>query len=168
MNSKHVGPAVHRIWLLMHYDYKRNTDIELLPPNQLMALEHIMIHPDCTQQDVADALHQTPAAIAQSMKKLCSAGLVERSACPGNLRANRLRVTEKGRMNAENSLSMFDAEERKLLNGFTPEEESQLWSYIGRMLDNLRDPATVSLGNRELAMLVMEPHDCKSGSESSN
>ena len=46
MNSKHVGPAVHRIWLLMHYDYKRNTDIELLPPNQLMALEHIMIHPD--------------------------------------------------------------------------------------------------------------------------
>lgn len=162
MDSKHIGPAIHRIWLLMHFDYKRKTDIELLSPNQLMALEHIMLHPDCTQQDVADALHRTPAAIAQSMKKLCSAGLVERSACPGNLRANRLRATEKGRVNAESSLGMFEAEERKLLNGFTPEEESRLWSYIDRMLDNLRDPETASLGNRELAMLVMEPHDRES------
>lgn len=168
MKLNHVGPAVHLIWLLIQNDYRRNTDIELLPPNQLMALEHIMLHPDCTQQEVADALHQTPAAIAQSMKKLCSAGFIERSACPGNLRANRLRVTERGRANAESSLSMFEAEERKLLDGFTPEEEAQLWSYIGRMLDNLRDPAAASPCSRELSMLIMEPHDPKGCSENQN
>ncbi len=154
-DTLHLGLAAGRIWLLTQLDLKKHTDLILLPPNQMRTLEYICMHPDCSQNDVAAAIHVSPAAIAQNMKKLCGMGYVERIACPGNLRANSLRVTDNGILAAQACTKILKAEEAKLTNGFTEAEREQLWDYLKRIIKNLEDSTTDSLGLPELAMLIM-------------
>lgn len=149
------GFAACRIWLLMQLDLKNIPAGTMLPPNQLRALEYICLHPECSQNDVAEYIHLTPAAVAHIMKKLCALGYVERIACPGNLRANSLVATSDGVHAAKTCGKIFDEEEAKLTKGFTDEEREELWGYLRRIIHNLESSSTNSLAIPELAKLVM-------------
>lgn len=151
-----LGFAACRIWLLMQLDLKNTPAGTMLPPNQLRALEYICLHPECSQNDVAEYIHLTPAAVAHIMKKLCALGYVERIACPGNLRANSLVATPDGIHVAKTCGKIFDEEEAKLTKGFTDEEREELCGYIRRILQNLESSSTNSLAIPELAKLVMD------------
>lgn len=150
-----LGFAAYRIWLLMQLDLKNTYDGTMLPPNQLRALEYICSHPECSQNDVAEYIHLTPAAVAHIMKKLCALGYVERIACPGNLRANSLVATSDGIHAAKTCGMILDEAEAKLTKGFTEEEQEELLGYIHRILQNLESSSTNSLAIPELAKLVM-------------
>lgn len=151
-----LGFAACRIWLLMQLDFKNSVTGTMLPPNQLRSLEYICLHPECSQNDVAEYIQLTPAAVANIMKKLCALGYVERIACPNNLRANSLVATAEGIQIAKTCGKIFDEEEAKLTKGFTEKEREELSGYIRRILQNLESSSTNSLAIPELARLVMD------------
>lgn len=51
----------------------------------------------CNQADLAKALHISPATIAVSLKRMEKSGFVKRVPDPGDLRSNRIELTERGR-----------------------------------------------------------------------
>lgn len=94
--------------------------------------------PEChAQRELADLLHISPAAVANSLKSLEKGGYVYREPGPGDARRNRVVLTEKGRQAVDGCQAAFEAVSRQMLAGFTPEERTQLLSFRRRMLENL-------------------------------
>lgn len=99
------------------------------------------------QRELADLLHISPAAVANSLKSLEKSGYIHRE--PGqDARRNQVTLTEKGRQAVAGCHEAFETVSRRMLAGFSPEELEQLLSFRQRMLCNLRgtEPATPSKG----------------------
>ncbi len=116
-------------------------------PGQYPLLNYLSNHPDATQQDLAAMLFVSPASVAQSTKRLQSAGLLEKTSDPDNLRKNRLRVTQAGQEVVDNFRALADSVDRQMILGFSEEEKQQLLDMFNRMLKNI---AT----DEEMAMLA--------------
>lgn len=108
---------------------------------QLPILEYVIAHDGCTQKEIADALHVTPASIAISTKRMQKAGLLKKTVSEYNLRSNQLAVTQKGRELSKRYRSKFDEVDQKMFGGFQESELAQLCSYFDRLIMNLSDEA---------------------------
>ena len=87
------------------------------------------------QRELAELLHISPAAVANSLKSLEKSGYVQRR--PGDARRNQVLLTEKGRQAVETCQCALESVSRRMLDGFTPAEQEQLLSFRRRMLRNL-------------------------------
>jgi len=114
----------------------RNCEKDIVPA-QYPLLDYLSKNPDATQQALADMLFVSPASVAQSTKRLQSAGLLEKTADPENLRKNRLRVTEAGLEAMASMRALSEHVDRQTFQGFSEEEESQLLRLLNRMIQNL-------------------------------
>lgn len=95
------------------------------------------------QRELAELLHISPAAVANSLKSLEKGGYVHREPGQKDARRNQVLLTEKGWDAVEGCREAFETVARRMLAGFTQEEQAQLLLFRRRMLNNLRggDPA---------------------------
>ena len=89
------------------------------------------------QRELADLLHVSPAAVANSLKCLERDGYVRREPWQRDARRNRVSLTDKGRRAVEKCGESFRAVDERMLSGFSPEEKEQLTGFFTRMIDNL-------------------------------
>ena len=89
------------------------------------------------QKELADLLHVSPAAVANSLKCLERDGYVRREPWPKDARRNRVILTEKGAVAVEGCRAVFLRVSTRMMAGFSPEELNQLARFQRRMLDNL-------------------------------
>ena len=78
------------------------------------------------QRDLAELLHISPAAVANSLKSLERGGYVRREPGQKDARRNRVMLTDKGRAAVEGCQAAFQAVSERMLAGFTREERDQL------------------------------------------
>lgn len=90
------------------------------------------------QRDLADLLHISPAAVANSLKSLEKGGYVRREPSAGDARRNVVTLTEKGAAAVKGCHQTFERISQCMLEGFSEEEKAQLLSFRRRMLNNLR------------------------------
>ena len=89
------------------------------------------------QRELADLLHVSPAAVANSLKCLERDGYVRREPWPRDARRNRVILTETGAVAVEGCRAVFLRVSTRMMAGFSPEELNQLARFQRRMLDNL-------------------------------
>lgn len=89
------------------------------------------------QRDLAQLLHISPAAVANSLKSLEKGGYIRRKPGVGDARRNQVILTEKGAAAVAGCDQVFSRVSARMLAGFTPEEQEQLLSFQRRMLHNL-------------------------------
>ena len=91
------------------------------------------------QRELADLLHVSPAAVANSLKCLERDGYVHREPWQGDARRNRVMLTEKGLHAVEGCRDVFRRVSDRMLSSFSREEREQLAQFQRRMLNNLLD-----------------------------
>lgn len=158
MKKRYIGRQLHRIDLLTCL-HLRNAGDDLIPPGQMRALEFIQAHPGCSQADVAAELQVSPAAIAQSIKRMDASEFIERDTQKGNLRANSLHITEKGILASEKCREVFNSMNERMLFGFSEEERDTVSSMLARMVHNLESSVTDGMNNMELSELIRRKCD---------
>lgn len=135
--------------MLLHMMRRRkmhcmNSEKEVVP-GQYPLLHYLSKHPDASQQDLANMLLVSPASVAQSTKRLQSAGMLEKTSDPENLRKNRLRVTPAGQAIVDTFHAMSVQVDRQTFQGFSPEEQALLLSMLNRMIQNLATQEDLSM-----------------------
>ncbi len=104
---------------------------------QPMILEYIMNNNLCTQKDLANSLHISPASVATSIKRLEKSGLISRIADKNDSRKNRLSVTENGLAAIKKFREICDSTDREMFKDFTDEECESLNNLMKRLYNNL-------------------------------
>ena len=89
------------------------------------------------QRELADLLHVSPAAIANSLKCLERDGYIRREPWQKDARRNRVFLTPKGAAAVEGCRDVFRRVSARMMAGFSPEELAQLARFQRRMLNNL-------------------------------
>ena len=90
-----------------------------------------------SQKELAERFHISPAAVANTLKKLESDGYILRKTDDGDTRFNRVSITEKGQAILAQTKTLFDAVDEKMLDGFDEEERQTLFLLLARMKENL-------------------------------
>ena len=89
------------------------------------------------QRDLANLLHVSPAAVANSLKCLERDGYIRREPWAQDARRNRVILTEKGAAAVEGCRDVFRRVSDRMLAGFSSEELALLAQFQRRMIDNL-------------------------------
>lgn len=105
--------------------------------SQHRILMHLNVKPNSTQAELAERLEVSPAAIAVSVKKLEKGGYIIRKPDVSDCRALQVIITQKGRHVIEQSISIFQTQEKEMFAGFTDVEMQQLSGFFERMYRNL-------------------------------
>ena len=92
------------------------------------------------QRELADLLHISPAAVANSLKSLERGGYICREPGRQDARRNRVSLTEKGVRAVSGCRAVFQQVSARMMAGFSPEELTQLAQFQRRMLANLSTP----------------------------
>lgn len=90
-----------------------------------------------SQKEIAARFDISPAAVANSLKKLEKDGYITRKTDDGDTRCNRIAITEKGKEILDETRTLFDGVDEKMLAGLTNEERVTLFSCLSRMKQNL-------------------------------
>lgn len=89
------------------------------------------------QRDLAELLHISPAAVANSLKSLEKGGYIRREPGQRDARRNRVLLTEKGGQAVAGCREAFQRVAARMMDGFSQEELAQLAQFQRRMLNNL-------------------------------
>lgn len=89
------------------------------------------------QRELADMLHISPAAVANSLKSLEKGGYIRREPSVGDARRNLVILTDKGAAAVRGCHAVFDRVADQMLEDFSEAEKIQLMSFRRRMLHNL-------------------------------
>lgn len=89
------------------------------------------------QQDLVKMLHLAPATVTKILQRMEQSGLIDRRADPDDQRVTRVFLTEAGR-EIQNSIQERERQMSvEMVEGFSPEEITQLYNFLTRMRDNL-------------------------------
>ena len=103
-------------------------------------------HPQISQTELAERLHNTPASVAVSVKRMEKAGWLTKTPDPADARRNVLQLTDAGLALAHRCRTAWDAVDRQLYVGFTQEEMDVLADLFSRMDENLTRPEAEAKG----------------------
>ncbi len=109
-----------------------------LTPGQPGVLKALLKKTEITQKELAQMCHVDQTTLSRNLDKLVQAGYVERKTDAECRRCFLISLTETGRTKAEEVRLVFQELEKRLTNGFSKEEQEMLYSYLERMLCNLR------------------------------
>lgn len=111
---------------------------DLGSPMILFILDH---HGDqgeiASQRELAQVLRVSPATIATSLKSLERMGYVEKRVDQNDARRKRVIITEKGIMAVKQCNEAFAEIDRRMMEGFTSQEQEDLNRLHKKMFDNL-------------------------------
>jgi len=105
--------------------------------SQPWILDYLAEHDGCIQRELADRAHFDPASITSALVRMEEQGMVERKSVPGDRRALRVYLTEKGRQKQLYVQKVFTDTEETALSGFTESERALLHEFLERIHDNL-------------------------------
>ena len=89
-----------------------------------------------TARDVAEYRGLAKSQVSQAVELLCGRGLLSRQPDGIDRRVIHLRLTEAGQALAERAQTLQSACYGRLMDGFTPQEETQFHDLLSRVLDN--------------------------------
>ncbi len=92
-----------------------------------------------SQRELAQALHVSPATIATSLKSLERLGYVEKRVDEQDARRNRVIITEKGENAVKACFALFQEIDRRMLDGFSVQEQELLNRLHTKVLNNLSE-----------------------------
>ncbi len=104
---------------------------------QPMILEYIHENKLCTQKELADSLHISPASVATSIKRLEKSRFVNRITDKDDIRKNRLSLTAKGVAVLKDFRSVCDETDKAMFKDFSEEECKLLYNFLERLYNNL-------------------------------
>lgn len=106
---------------------------------QLPIMEYVIEHNGCSQVEIADTLHLSPASVAISTKRMQKAGMLDKEVDESNLRSKKLTVTDKGREMSGNCRKLFNSLDKRLFASFNEKELVQMKDYLDRLIANISD-----------------------------
>lgn len=111
---------------------------DLGAPLILFILDHHGDHGEiASQRELAQALRVSQATIATSLKSLERLGYVEKRLDNRDNRRNRVSITGKGAAALLQCSQVFTEIDRRMMEGFSPQEWEDLDRLHHKMLDNL-------------------------------
>ncbi len=102
-------------------------------------IEYISYNNGCTQKELAEYLHVSPASVATTLKRMEKAGFIARVEDRGDSRKKRLMVTEKGVNAFRDFRKVCDETDKQVFLGFTDEEKEMLMGFLKRLNMNIAD-----------------------------
>ena len=90
-----------------------------------------------SQRELAQALRVSPATVATSLKSMERLGYVEKRADEKDARCNHVIITEKGKAAVRKCFETFWEIDRRMMEGFTAQEQEDLDRLHRKMLNNL-------------------------------
>ncbi|MBQ4121809.1 MAG: MarR family transcriptional regulator [Clostridia bacterium] len=90
-----------------------------------------------SQKEIAARFEVSPAAVANNLKKLEKDGYITRTTDDGDTRCNRIAITEKGKAILDETKTLFEGVDEKMLEGLSQDERALLFSCLSRMKKNL-------------------------------
>ena len=123
--------------LIHRYHITKSAQKAGLYYGQPMILDFIKENNFCTQKELADSLHISPASVATSIKRLEKSGFVKRSTDKNDVRKNRLSLTDDGLNILTEFRNICDETDKKMFKGFSEEECLLLCNYLQRLYNNL-------------------------------
>ena len=105
--------------------------------SQPWILDYLAEHDGCIQRQLAERAHFDPASITSALVRMEEQGMVRREPVPGDRRALRVYLTEKGREKQRYVQQVFSDTEEIALRGFDAQERAQLEAFLERIHDNL-------------------------------
>lgn len=137
--NKHIMGMLDNIHLLRKLFIRRISESSPLHFGQVAIMKTIEENDNCTQATIAEHLNVTPASVAVSTKRLQKSGLITKTVDEGNLRCKRLSLTDEGRAAIEFHISLFKEYDELILKNFSEEEKAQLFSYLSRIVAEMRE-----------------------------
>ena len=92
-----------------------------------------------THTAIAERLCISPAAASKVIKRMEALGYVQRTPDPADERLSRVFLQEDGRAKLDDVHAVFRAINARLVEGFSPKEESVLRAFLGRLIENLQN-----------------------------
>ena len=92
-----------------------------------------------SQRELAQVLHVSPATIATSLKSLERLGYVEKRVDEQDARRNHVIITEKGVNAVKACFEVFQEIDRRMMDGFSEEEQEHLALLHTKILNNLSE-----------------------------
>ena len=90
-------------------------------------------------KELAQMCHVDQTTLSRNLDKLVQLGYVERKTDEECRRCFLISLTPTGSEKAKEVSIVFQELEKRLTNGFSEEEQKMLYSYLERMLCNLRN-----------------------------
>lgn len=134
----------HLVWEIIRVAREHRKIVEKricslgIHPSQHHVLMHISINGACTQNNIAEAMEVSAAAVAVSLKKLEKGGYIEKQISPGDGRSNLIALTLKGEKVVEQSKAMFEEVDKEMFLSISEEEQKQLHAYMEKIIHNLK------------------------------
>ena len=121
-----------------------NMDLQPSQHRMLMYLSKTEVAP--SQCEIAKRFEISPAAVSNTLKKLEKMGYVEKASLSdeGDGRVNEIKITEKGKEEADNTREYFSCIDKAMFDGFTDEELNTLQALLKKACDNLQATAEAS------------------------
>lgn len=96
-----------------------------LTRGQPPVLRHLLAHDGCIQRELAQDGHLEPASISAVLLGMERQGLIRREPDQADRRILRVFITRKGRAAIQGVEEELEALDRRMLEGFSPEEEAR-------------------------------------------
>lgn len=139
MNSTTYISAVERLVKVRKALQRNVLSLSSLHVGQPAMLCYVQENPGCSQKQMADEAHVTPASIAASFKRLERTGLISRRADKADTRCNRVYITNAGERElnyCQKELSQID---ETMIAGISEQELSCFEEIIQKMIFNLEN-----------------------------
>ncbi len=110
-----------------------------LHPGQVPMLRLLSKKGNLSQREIAEALHVKPPSVAVSIKRMESAGLLERKPDVKDQRITRISLSPKGKETADAIYQLFLENADELFQGFTESEQHLLRRFLLQIIKNLEE-----------------------------
>lgn len=121
-----------------------NMDLQPSQHRMLMYLSKTEVAP--SQCEIAKKFEISPAAVSNTLKKLEKMGYIEKTSLSddGDGRVNEIKITEKGKNEANDTREYFSCIDKAMFQNFSDEELETLSKLLEKACDNLQDAAGAS------------------------
>lgn len=168
VENRQIIGMIENIHLLRQLFIKRTRSHCPLHFSQITIMRLIEQNKNCTQSELAEMLHITPASVATSTKRLQKAGLITKTVDSENLRCKRLALTDKGRKVSAEGRRIFVEYDSVIFEDFSEDDKIQFFDYLERLILKMKETEGISESMNspiELGMLLHRLVEITDGSE---
>ena len=105
--------------------------------SQPAVLIYISKHPGCSQKQIADEAHVTPASVATSLKRLEKNGMIMRREDTADTRCNRVYITAAGERELDYCRNALQSIDEMIVSEMSDTEQNNLRSVMLQMNNRL-------------------------------
>ncbi|MBS0611313.1 MAG: MarR family transcriptional regulator [Proteobacteria bacterium] len=136
--ERSVGFQMRRITLLLGGEIDRRMEPLGLTDAQWKPLLRLLLGTPGTSAALARDCHMDAGGLTRLIDRLQAKGLCQRERSQQDRRTVHIALTPEGRVAAEQLPVILAELQQQLLQGFSPQEEARLRSYLARIYANTR------------------------------